>query len=660
MLGIAKTIGGGYNKRRYNKVGGPLMKVKSRIMIFLCITLCITTVGFAAFSTTLTITGTADIASTWKVVFTNIEQISKTSGVAIKSTPTASGTTATFNVGFTSPGDKIVYRVTIANQGTLNAVINEIKASESGSDAIIFELANINKGDILEAGDTTTFDVTIKYDENVISQPNITVNELTVTINYVQSVGQSITPSAPVIQVERLSAATLRHNTPRSDAGIDFSKTSEEDGTLGLYYTNNNTEDNKTTYYFRGAVDNNYVQFGSTDEGACTYNGHSVSYFDTSSNQMTNATKEQCTSTNVCAGNVVGLDEATCQVLSNSFLGGSATCTYNGHVVIGIADGGGTSNLPEEKCTSSKVCLLNNSMLANGMWLGLIGIPRSTCEGMAGIWTGEEGTYVGNNYNPYLSDKATYAAIPLTWRIVRINEDGSIRLILNNTIGESAFNENNDDNAYVGYMYGTPDSSTYEETHANEHDSTIKQFLDNWYTNNLSKYSSLISREAGFCGDRTIAPSAELWDTVWDTALGYGTNYTYYGAYNRLHNLYKPQFACPNASNDLYTLKGGNKGNKALDYPIGLITADEIAYAGGVHGKTNESYYLYGAASYWTMSPSSFWNLLVTFVDLYESNLGGSGDDNGGGVRPVINLTPNVQITGGNGTYMNPYVVRTN
>ena len=121
-------------------------KTKKIIMITMCTLICIMAVGYAAFATQLTINGTASIESTWKVEFTNIEEVSKTSGVTITNPPTASGTTATFNIDLTSPGDKIVYKITVANQGTLNAIIDDITASESGSDAIKFEVSGITKG----------------------------------------------------------------------------------------------------------------------------------------------------------------------------------------------------------------------------------------------------------------------------------------------------------------------------------------------------------------------------------------------------------------------------------------------------------------------------------------------------------------------------------
>ena len=136
-----------------------------------------------------------------------------------------------------------------------------------------------------------------------------------------------------------------------------------------------------------------------------------------------------------------------------------------------------------------------------------------------------------------------------------------------------------------------------------------------------------------------------------------GTNTTYYEAYNRLNTNKTPQFACPQ-SNDLYTTASSNKGNKALDYPIGLITADEVLYAGGVYNEINTSYYLYTGANYWTMSPRRCGNLAdgwyVTPVGYVTYNLlGGSY-----GARPVINLKSGIEVTGGDGTIGNEYIIK--
>ncbi len=265
---------------------------------------------------------------------------------------------------------------------------------------------------------------------------------------------------------------------------------------------------------------------------------------------------------------------------------------------------------------------------------------------------------VDNNWVQFGTENGS----PLYWRIIRINGDGTIRMIYNGTtisqtgtstqIGTSAFNTNYNDNAYVGYMYGTVGSSTYEATHTNTNSSTIKQIIDEWYNTNLNKtgIKEKISINTGFCGDRSI-------DSTYGTGLGYGTNQTVYNGRNRLSTNKTPSLRCTNA-NDLYTVANANKGNKALTYPVGLITADEVAYAGGVNASSNGSYYLRTNQYYWTMTPYDFYGSFT-----YEFSVA----DNGyldhyyvygvRGVRPVINLSADVLITTGDGTTAHPYIV---
>ena len=251
------------------------------------------------------------------------------------------------------------------------------------------------------------------------------------------------------------------------------------------------------------------------------------------------------------------------------------------------------------------------------------------------------------------------------WRIIRINGNESIRMIYQGTeanttgegtqIGTSVFNTNNNDNAYVGYMYGTPGSSTYEETHENINDSTIKQRLDEWYANEsgLINYSQYLDGNTGFCGDRepsTIQTSS-------NGQGGMGTTDTYYGGYIRLGTNKVPTFECQNSS-DLYTISGSSEGNGTLQYPIGLISADEVAYGGGVVGSANQSYYLYTGEYYWTMTPPYFFINIARIFRVYTTGSFGNHEVNGTstGIRPVINLKADVTITG-SGTTTDPYKV---
>jgi len=262
----------------------------------------------------------------------------------------------------------------------------------------------------------------------------------------------------------------------------------------------------------------------------------------------------------------------------------------------------------------------------------------------------------------------------LYWRIVRINGDGTIRLIYNGTttdqtgettqIGRSAFNEQDNDNAYVGYMYGTPGSDTYEATHANINDSAIKIVLDDWYkTNILDKgFSAKVDMNAGYCSDKT--PS-----TVYTLTNGLGgteTITTYYGAYTRfwtnaiVNTNPTPTLKCKN-TNNLYTTSVSSKGNKALTYPVGLITTDEVNAAGAVAGTVNSSYYLHTRQNYWTMSPAYYVSRFTYPAGVFcvnaDGTLGAPGVNYTYGIRPVINLKADTTFSSGDGTSTNPYVV---
>ncbi len=270
---------------------------------------------------------------------------------------------------------------------------------------------------------------------------------------------------------------------------------------------------------------------------------------------------------------------------------------------------------------------------------------------------------VDNNWVQFGTENGS----PIYWRIIRINGDGTIRLIYNGTsmvqtgtstqINGTAYTFSHkdavsvetyaNDNAYVGYMYGTADSSTYEATHTNTNSSYVKQMVDEWYNTNLNKtgIKEKISTNAGFCGDRSL-----------QSGTGVGTTQTYYKAYNRLSTNKVPSLKCTN-ENDLYTVSSANKGNKALTYPVGLITADEVAYAGGIITyNTNYSYYLYTNEYYWTMTPSGCNGSNSAYV--FRGDLSGYATHGASGLRPVINLRADTLFSaGGDGTTAHPYVV---
>lgn len=244
------------------------------------------------------------------------------------------------------------------------------------------------------------------------------------------------------------------------------------------------------------------------------------------------------------------------------------------------------------------------------------------------------------------------------WRIIRINGNGSIRMIYQGTsantngegtqIGTSLFNDSDSDNAYVGYMYGTVGSSNYETTHSNINNSRVKEVIDQWYQINLLDYTNYIDINAGFCNDRYPSTS----NTSSNGLGGAGTNKTYYAPYFRVQINKTPSFKCTN-NNDLFTASGASNGNKALLYSIGLITADETVYSGGVYYVENSDYYLYTGQNYWTISPHSALSAgmyYVGFTGFLNWTIYNSG------IRPVINLRGDLELVG-SGTATDPYIV---
>ena len=267
------------------------------------------------------------------------------------------------------------------------------------------------------------------------------------------------------------------------------------------------------------------------------------------------------------------------------------------------------------------------------------------------------------------------------WRIVRITGDGSVKLVLHNDntskvanpcnsannsasaafarySGEtykSAFNDDYEDNAYVGFMYGAAGASDYASTHANINKSTILKNLETWYTNNLAPYESILA-DTIWCNDKSTR-SGEL---------GYGTNETNYAAFHRLlFSSEQPTLKCPNDHNggqlSKFTVSDTVNGNGNLTYKIGLLTADEIAFSGSKYATFNRSTYLQentGGLWWWSLSPAYFnfagvraWYVNSGYLEYGVVYVGS------GGLRPSISLVSSITISGGSGTSEDPYVV---
>ena len=251
----------------------------------------------------------------------------------------------------------------------------------------------------------------------------------------------------------------------------------------------------------------------------------------------------------------------------------------------------------------------------------------------------------------------------LYWRIIRTNSDGSIRLLYHGTsttatdayIGTSKFNENYNDSMYVGYMYGT--SGSQESNRTNTNNSTIKTAIDNWYASNMTSYTKYLSTTAVYCNDREVGGR---------TYSATGSEF-YYASRTRLYTNKTPTYDCTN-DNDKFTVDA-SAGNGKLTYPIALMTADEIAYAGGVAYTTAPMWYYTnstlesstGTQWWWSLSPNFWdnsnaipWNVRGSVSPGYLNS--GSVDEKHR-VRPVISLKTCAMTGKGDGSASSPYEI---
>ncbi|MEG1995767.1 MAG: InlB B-repeat-containing protein [Bacilli bacterium] len=249
----------------------------------------------------------------------------------------------------------------------------------------------------------------------------------------------------------------------------------------------------------------------------------------------------------------------------------------------------------------------------NGLWK----------EARAGKTENNQPTYFfrGSVQNNYVSFAGKM------WRIVRINEDGTVKLILGG---------NSTEDGYIDSARHVWNPSWDQATYVNYVGSTVKTDIEMWYNNNITGANNNKAATWNVCNDKS------------------GTSDSY-GGRTRLYNNNTPQFKCPNASDNIAT-KGG------------LLTADEVAYAGGILYSESPDYYLYdnanrsAALGCWWLSSSFYFYNGFAFVFSVDGSfnpgfLFGNNVNGGLGLRAVISLASDTLTVSGNGTKVSPYVI---
>ena len=326
-----------------------------------------------------------------------------------------------------------------------------------------------------------------------------------------------------------------------------------------------------------------------------------------------------------------------------------AHCEYDGRIIENAG-----AEIDKATCTSSfEVCEVEDSL-----GYGLEGSCEDDYYGTSitvnkGIWVDTVSKPINNwvKFGKNSSNKDLY------WRIIRTNSDGGVRLLYHGTsttatdayIGRSQFNSSYNDIAYVSYMFGS--TGSISNARENTTNSTIKTTIDNWYTSNLEAkgYTKYLSKTAVYCNDRSTSDN------------------TYFGAYTRLDTNKTPSYDCT-TTEDKFTVDSST-GNGKLKYPIALMTADEIAYAGGVSSEDATIWYYSNSLLESSTSDTWWWLLSPCYWNGSHANVFGVfGSSNPGylnsdailstyGVRPAVSLKSCVKTSGGDGSASNPYTI---
>ncbi len=289
-------------------------------------------------------------------------------------------------------------------------------------------------------------------------------------------------------------------------------------------------------------------------------------------------------------------------------------------LTVNVYADGKVVNAPATK-TLSQLILDSNQVITKAPTLTTSSNNTSDASGLyksTATNTGDPTYYFrGNVENNYVS----FAGF--TWRIVRINEDGTIRIIMQDGINNNTnYQFNSNYSSYI-YMYYT--------------NSQAKNILDSWYQTNIGSKSNLAKNVAS--GNYYCEQAKTKLSDNWGSGSATMTTYT----------SYMPDFKC--------STDGNGKG--LVNSNIGLLSYDELIYSGGYYEKDNTNYYLYNPNIYWwTMSSAGFgtgsspiWT--VPFKGTVDANSVHATLN----LRPVLNLTADTQISSGTGTSSDPFVV---
>ena len=397
----------------------------------------------------------------------------------------------------------------------------------------------------------------------------------------------------------------------------------------GNIYTTTNTESGKPVYYYRGGVDNHviFANFCWRIIRTTETKGVKLIYDGVPSNGTCNN-----------SGSDTIIDDS------------AFSENYNSPAYVGYMYGTVyTPNQQDLSALSGSIVFGNDVTYANGNYT----LKDTYTLTDVSNWSTEQETIASKYHYTCFTSSNTCPKVNYIY-YSKASDITKQRAASRPSSGNILYFELSDGKNHLDILKEMLDNSS------NSTNSTAKTAIDTWYQANMTDYTSQLE-DTVFCNDRSYDISGTGWDKDTSNIVDNATKALIFNGAKRLLSDFTtnttPTLVCQNA-NDKFTVSS-NKGNGALTYPVGLITADEIIYAGADGNfSSNTSFYLYNRYTNWALSPAAFDGGDAGVFGLHSvGGLSGDVVDDGYGLRPVVSLRPGTTISSGIGTSSSPYIV---
>ena len=399
-----------YREKRRNKI----------IILILIGIICLMGVGYAAFKTSINITGTTDISSSWDIKIISAS-VTDTNGTGENVKNTYNDLSASLEANLYEKGDYVEYSIIVENKGTFDAKLETIGISNSNNEAVKITSTGLTKGQTLYQNSTATLKVKIEYNPSYEGDASGTSGEAKIDLDFVQNSGGTIEP-------EKNHLVTYDYSTNEGTSTTAENEYVNEGESINLSYTAT-----KEGYEFVGWNTNKDATEGLTELTMGTSDVTLYAIFkkpDTTppviENVSTSSTTNSITVVVTASDEESGISKYEFKINDNEWIDNGTNNTYtftgltqNTGYGISVRVTNGVDLTAEEEVSES--IKLTDNVVTSGS-----GLYKDTTE---------EGRYIykGASPNNYVSFNNEL------WRIVSLENDGTMKIANTKGLSERAF-----------------------------------------------------------------------------------------------------------------------------------------------------------------------------------------------------------------------------